>query len=548
MANLYSQASATNTSELAPFKYKVFLVLWVATLISNIGTWMFNVTAGWIMTEISPSPLMVSLVQVATALPVFLFALPAGALGDLFNKRKLLVITQTLTASILFIFAAMLWSEHISAWTLLLFTFLTGTGSAFASPAWQAIVPKLVPKEALQPAIALNGVSVNVARAIGPAIGGFILVAVGATTAVLLGAVSYLVVAGALMWWHANTQQTDSLPREHMIGAMQAGLRFASLSQELRNTIVGAVGFCTFASAYWALLPLIAKDLFHGGPKLYGLLLASLGVGAVSGTFFISNIKKYLNSNMLVVIGTIVSALAMVLFAYGGNEIVGLIAGFIAGVSWILVISSLNISAQLALPDWVRARGLAIYQMMFYVAMTVGSLIWGKFAADFGISNSLTIAAISSLAFIPFTWRFKLNLGEHHDYIPSGHWPEPILASAIENDHGPVLITIDYQIDVVDQKAYRKLMYQLGTLRRRDGAIVWGFYEDVAVKGHFIEIFIEESWVAHMRQHLRVSGTHKALQDQILVLHRGLTSPRVTHAVMTRYEEHTTYLQESNHY
>ena len=541
------QTQATAASAFAPFKYRIFTVLWMATLISNIGTWMFNVTSGWIMTELSPSPFMVSLVQVATALPIFIFALPAGALGDIFDRRKLLLVTQIASAAALFIFAAILWAGHVSAWGLLLFTFLTGAGSAFAMPAWQAIVPRLVAKEALQPAIALNGVSVNIARAIGPALGGFILVAAGATATVLFDAVTYLFVAAALLWWRASAGKTDTLPREHMAGAMRAGLRFSLRSQALRSTIIRALAFFTFASAYWALLPLIAKELLHGGPGLYGIILTALGAGAVAGTFLIGKLRKQLGANAVVALGTLGTALAMGFFAYGGNATLGVLAGVLAGLSWIMVISSLNVSAQTALPDWVRARGLAIFQMMFWGAMTAGSLLWGKLAMSLGLPHALILAAAISLLCIPLTWRFKLNLGEHDDFVPSGHWPEPVLSTPVAHDRGPVLVSIEYHIRQEDSHAMHHLMRELGALRRRDGAVHWGVFEDVARPGTFIEIFIEESWVAHMRQHLRVSGTHKQLQEKIRALHQGDAPPIVRHAVTPEHGADSIHLPEDHH-
>lgn len=518
-------------SAFTPFKFGVFTVLWIATLISNIGTWMFNVTSGWVMTDLSPSPFMVSLVQAATALPIFLFALPAGALGDIFDRRKLLIITQIFSAAMLFVFAGLLWVGQVNAWTLLLFTFLTGAGAAFSMPAWQAIVPKLVPKEALQPAIALNGVSVNIARAIGPALGGFVLVAAGAITTVVLDAVSYIVVVAALLWWHAAQKQADTLPREKMVGAMRAGMVFSLRSTPLLATMGRGLAFFTFASAYWALLPLVAKELLHGGPSLFGILLTALGAGAVSGTFLMSSLKKYFGPDMMVLLGTVGSALGMLLFAYGGSEVAGIVAGFVSGISWIMVISSLNVSAQLALPEWVRARGLAIFQMMFYGAMTVGSLVWGKLAGVLGLSTTLTAAAVAALVLIPLTWKFKLNLGEHEDYLPSGHWAEPVPAGHVETEDGPVLVTIEYVIQDADRQEFQRLVKELGKLRRRDGAVNWGIFEDISAKGKFTEVFMEESWVAHMRQHLRVSGSHKTLQELIRKLHQGESAPKVLHAV-----------------
>lgn len=521
----------TSSSAYAPFRHRIFTVLWVATLVSNIGTWMFNVTSGWLMAELSPSPLMVSLVQAATALPVFLFALPAGALGDIFDRRKLLLVTQICSAMVMFIFAGLLWAGLNNAGLLLLFTFLTGAGAAFAAPAFSAITPRLVPKESLQPAIVLNGVSINIARAVGPALGGFILAAAGAVMTVTLNAASFIAVIAALLWWKANGNAGDTLPREHMAGAMRAGLRFALRSEGLRHTIIRALAFFTFASAYWALLPLVAKDLLHGGPGLYGILLTAIGAGAVAGTFLLPALQRKLDMNLMVALATLGTALSMMVFAYGGNEAAGIIAGIVAGLSWIIVLSSFNLSAQVSLPDWVRSRGLAIFQMTFFGAMTAGSMLWGQLAVHVGLPASLTAAAALAAVAIPLTWRFRLNLDENRDHSPSNHWPEPMPLSPVDNGHGPVLVTLEYLIDDADREKFFRLIREMGIIRRRDGAIQWGFFEDVEKHGRFIEMFTAESWVAHLRQHKRVSAADKEVQDAIAALHRGDAPPEVTHAV-----------------
>lgn len=519
-------------SPLAPFRYRVFFVLWMATLFSNIGTWMFNVTAGWLMTIISPSPFMVSLVQVATSLPIFLFALPAGALGDMFNRRSLLIITQVTSALVMLLFAILLKAGQNSALILLMFTFLSGASAAFTNPIWLAIVPALIPKKILHPALALNGVSVNIARAIGPAFAGFILISVGAVATVMLNALSFVIVVAALLWWRtAQVDSRDLLPREQLVGAMRAGVRFAIRSRALRYTLIRTLAFFAFASAYWAYLPLIAKDLLHGGPGLYGLLLTALGGGAVLGTFWLPRLKQILSMSQSVALGTVGTALAMGLFAYGKIAWVGLIAALLAGVSWIVVLSALNLSAQQSLPDWVRARGMAIFQMMIFGAMTVGSLVWGKMADYIGLSHALVSAALLALFSILFTWRFQLSLDEQSDHTPSGHWREPEVTASIAHDSGPVLVTIEYLIDQNDREQYSQLMHELGAIRRRDGAIQWGFFEDVNEAGHFIELFTVESWLAHLRQHRRVSAADKALQDKIYALHRGQERPRVIHAI-----------------
>jgi MFS family permease len=534
-------------SAFAPFRHRVYAVLWTATLISNIGTWMFNVTSGWLMAELSPSPLMVSLVQAATALPIFLFALPAGALGDIFDRRKLLLVTQLGSALAMFAFGGLLWMGIDNAGILLLFTFLAGSGAAFAMPAWQAIVPRLVPKDALQSAIALGGVSVNIARALGPALGGLILSAAGAIATVTCDAISYLVVVAGLLWWHATVKNDDDLPRERVVGAMQAGIRFSLRSHPLLFTIVRALAFFTFASAYWALLPLVAKNLLHGGPGLYGVLLTALGGGALAGAFLLPKLKPHINPDRMVALGTVMTALALGLFAFGGSEAAGICASVISGTAWIMVLSSLNVSTQVALPDWVRARGLALFQMMFFGAMTLGSIVWGKAADIYGLPVALTASAALALLFIPLTWRYKLNLGENHDHMPSGHWPEPILLTHQSHHQGPVLVTVEYHIADADRDAFMHLMHRWGQIRLRDGAVQWGFFEDVEHRGRIIETFVVESWVAHLRQHRRVSQSDKVLQDKINALHKGDKPPRVMHAVTPRKGHPPATLPEHHH-
>jgi MFS family permease len=534
-------------SAFSPFKHRIFTVLWIATLVSNIGTWMFNVTSGWVMTGLSSSPFMISMVQAATTLPVFLFALPAGALGDLFDRRKLLVWTQIFLAAVLLLFTALLWTGSVTAWTLLLFTFIIGAGSAFAMPAWQAIVPRLVPRDTLSSAIVLNGVSMNIARAIGPALGGFILAAAGAVATAFLDAISYLAVAAALLWWRASTTQDDALPRERLTGAMRAGIRFALHSAPLRHTLIHALAFFMCASAYWALLPLIAKDTLQGGPSLYGILLTALGIGAVSGAFLLPVMKKHFKANTIMMVATTVTALSSMLFAYGGHAVTGMVAGLTGGVSWIMAVSLLNVSAQMALPDWVRARGLAIFQMVVFGAMAAGSLSWGQATEIIGLPEALTVSGFLALLLIPITARFKLNLGEHHDYTASGHWSDPAPVIPISHDHGPVLVTLDYRIDDADRAAFYLLMQELEMTRRRDGAIQWGFFEDVEDHGRFIEMFTVESWVAHLRQHARVSVSDKLLQNKIFALHRGESSPRVTHAVAPHTGGHPKTIPKTHH-
>lgn len=522
--------SQESQSILAPFRHRVFLLIWCAGLISNIGTWIFNVTSSWLMTELSHSALMVSLVQAATALPIFLFALPAGALGDIFDRRKLLIFCLMLLTVILFIFAAFLHVNLINAWLLLLFTFLIGIGTAFFAPTWQAVVPYLVKKQELQSAIALNGISMNFARAIGPAIGGFILAVFGAVLAVILDAISYLFIVIALLGWKMTVSKSD-LPRERLFGAMKSGLQFALLSEALRATLYRTFFFILFSCAFWALLPLIAKHIYGGGPSFYGILLSGIGAGAVLGALLLPLFQKKHKADELVLMGTLLTALALFLFALGGHPSLGICASIIAGISWLCVLSSLNVSAQFALPDWVRARGLAIFQVVLFGSMMLGSVLWGQLTVMMGLKWSLTLNAVLALACIPFTKRWQLNLSEEEDYTPSHHWPVLQSKTPISHHQGPVLVMIEYHIALENKTLFEERMTALGILRKRDGARYWGFFEDIEKEGHYIETFIDESWVAHLRKHERVSQADKKIQEKILSLHVGSEPPKITHAI-----------------
>lgn len=516
---------------LAPFRHATFAVLWTATVASNVGGWMHDVAAGWLMTQIAPSPLVVALVQTATTLPVFLFALPAGALADIVDKRKLLLSVQMALTVVAALLGVLVLADLVTPVTLLIFTFAMGTGTALTAPAWQSIVPRLVPKEDLQSAIALNSVGINIARAIGPAVGGAIIAAVGIWAPFLLNAVSFLGVIAALIWWRTQQAAPRHLPPEHLLGAMRAGLRYVRASVPLRATLWRAVAFFLFASAYWALLPLIARDVLAAGPGLYGILLGCIGAGAVSGAVVLPRLKSALGSDRLVAGGTIGTAVVLVIFATAPAVPVAAAASLLAGASWIAVLSSLNVSAQVALPDWVRARGLAVFVTVFFGAMSLGGVVWGQTASFLGIPMALLIAAAGALAAIPLTWRWKLQQAGGLDLAPSMHWPAPIVAGDVAQDRGPVMVTIEYRINPAQAEAFLATLASLSEERKRDGAFSWGVFEATAESGRYLEYFMVESWLEHLRQHERVTNADRILQEALQRFHTGTEPPRVTHYV-----------------
>lgn len=519
----------TARSAWAPFTHIAFAVLWTATVISNVGTWMHDVASGWLMTSLSPSPLMVALVQAATSAPVFLFALTAGALADLVSRRKLLIVVMTALSVATIILASLVFTEKITPGGLLLFTFLSGTGAAFVAPAWQAIVPQLVPRSDLQPAIALNGVGINISRAIGPALAGAIIAAAGIGWPYLINALSFLVIIGALLWWKPPPPRESDLPAERFWSAMRAGLRYVRASGAMRSTLIRAIAFFVFVSAFWALLPLVAREELQGGPELYGVILTSVGAGALAGAALLPGLTRKFSADQLVLLGTLGTAVVLVILALLKRADAAIAACFLAGACWITVLSRLNISAQLALPDWVRARGLSIFITAFFGAMTLGSILWGQVASHVGIPSTQLIAAAGALMAAAVSWRFKLLQDEGLDHAPSGYWPQPLVASDVGPDRGPVMVTLEYRIESADMAEFITAMRALKASRERHGAFAWGLFEDVSEPGRMIEYFIEESWVAHLRHHERVSMLDGKIQQRVRDFHCGPSEPLVTH-------------------
>lgn len=514
-----------------PFKHKAFALLWSATLISNVGTWMHDVGAGWLMTTLDPSPAIVSLVQAATMLPIFLFALFAGALADRTDKRRFLIIANVVLAIVVSALAILTSLGGMTPLLLLAFTFAIGTGAAFVSPAGQAIVPSLVPREELQPAIALNSMGINISRAIGPALAGVLITAFGLAAPFILNAVSFLAIIAALVLWKRPPAPPQTLPPEPLFGAMLTGIRHASSNAALKATLLRSLGFFTFSSAYWALMPLVARGLPGGGSEIYGILLGAVGVGAVAGALVLPRIRETVNTNGLTAGATLIAATAMATLGLAPNATVAVFAALLGGVGWITVLSSLNISAQTALPNWVRARGLAISLMVFFGCMAAGSAIWGQVATYTSVSMALVIAAAGLALAIPLTWRAKLGQGDTIDLTPALSWAAPMIAETFDDDldRGPVLVVIRYDIDPSDVDAFLRAAHEVSGARYRDGAYNWGVYQDAADPRVWVEWFLVSSWAEHLRQHDRVSRHDQDIQVTMRGYHRSDDPPKVAH-------------------
>jgi predicted MFS family arabinose efflux permease/quinol monooxygenase YgiN len=518
------------TSAWGPLRISLFRALWIASVASYIGTWMQDVGEAWLMTSLTPSPVLVALVETAGSLPVVLVALPAGALADVVDRRRLLLVMQIWMCLIAGSMGLLALMGQMTPSRLLLLTFLLGIGSAMSSPAWQAITPELVPSSDLPAAIALSGVGINIARAIGPALGGFIVAAAGPWAVFFLNAASFIAVVVVIYRWQPAPRKS-LLPPEDVIGAMRTGTRYLRHSPELQTILVRSGVFVVCASALWALLAQQARRGLGLGSFGYGLLLGCIGLGAVVGAWLLPRARKRLSMNELVAGATLVFASTTVSLAYVRAFGVLAIALAVGGVAWIAVLSSLNVAAQTVTPSWVRARVMAVYLLVFMGGLAAGSAGWGFVAARAGVSAALLFAAVGLIVGLAATWRYRLIDEENLSLTPSMHWPEPIVLIDPQLEEGPAVTYVEYRIDPKSAEDFLLAMKEMRRIRQRDGAIRWNLLRDAADPQRYIETFVTESWVEHLRQHERVTAEDREAERLAQAYHIDSEPPRVTHLI-----------------
>ncbi len=521
-------ASGESESAWAPLRHPVFRALWIATVASSVGTWMHDTAAVWLMTSLTTSTLLVALMQTATSLPVLFLALPAGALADIVDRRRLLLVTQAWMLAAAALLGLLTLTGHVSPGLLLGLTFVLGLGAALNTPAWQATTPDLVPRSELPAAVALGGVATNIARAVGPAIGGLLVAAIGSGGVFLLNATSFVAVLVVLYRWR-NAAPESVMPAERVVGAMRAGVRYLRHAPAVRAVMVRCATFILGASALWALLPALARHQLGLGAVGYGGLLGSLGVGAIAGGAVLGPVRRRMATDRLVAAATIVYAAATL--ALGWVRVVPLLwaALFLAGTAWMTAMPLFNVATQRASPDWARARILAVYVLAFMGGMAVGSAFWGVVASRLGIATALSLAAGVLVAGLLTQRRFPLAVWEGLDLTPSDHWREPVVHGDVGPDEGPVLVTVEYRIAVEDADAFAEAMRGVSLLRRRDGAITWGLYRDTADPCRYLETFAAESWIEHLRQHARATMSDKRIEARARQFHRGPAPPVASH-------------------
>lgn len=523
---------------LAPLRHPAFRLLWIANLVSNIGLFIQNTAAGWLMTGLDPSPMMVSFVQAASMLPVFLLALPAGALADILDRRLFLIAAQLWMSLVAVLLCLFTWADWLGPWGLVAFTFALGAGLAMSFPAWAATTPELVPREDLVGAIALNGIGFNLTRAVGPAIGGLIIAWLGIGAAFLVNALCVLVLAGALVLWKREAAEGGRRgPRESFPSAVRAGARFVLASPAMHRAILRAVVFFLFSSAVWGLLPLLVRETLGLGPEAFGLLLGCMGVGAVAAGFVLPMARRVTDRSGMVFWSSLIGAFAMAVMGLLHHWMFAAIGMLLYGVSWISAAATLQAAAQMAAPAWVRARAIGIYQMSFFGALAGGSALAGWLAAQLGVPGAMALFAAGGAAAALLVRRASLDDTPAPAPPPaeaSLARPEPAaseLRAFLHGEENRVLEVVRYRVAPAKRADFLAVMGEARRVRLRAGATVWRLYEDVAHPERWVELWTVDSWAEHLREASRLTEEDKAVLARALAFHAGEAPPEAARYV-----------------
>jgi MFS family permease len=501
-----------------PLRNGVFRALWLAVLVSNIGSWMQTVGAQWLLVGQPHASILVALVQTADYLPDFMFGLVGGVLADTFDRRRLLIAVQVFLFAVGLALTVLTFTGQMPPALLLTFTFILGTGSVLTLPAYQSLVPDLVPRPQVRSASVLSSLSVNLARAVGPAIAGVVIARAGAGAVFAANAASYLVFLLVLLAWRPRAGTAARLP-EPFVSALRAGGRYVRYSPVVRRILLDATLFLVPASALWALLPLIASQRLGQGSAGYGLLLAALGVGAIIGALILGRVRARLSVNGLLVAAGLIFAAVLAVVVLVSNQLVILLVLMLAGMAWMAVLSTINAELQLFLPAWVRARGLSIYQMVLFGSQALSALLWGLLAAPFGLVPTFLLAAtVMAAGALAMRLRPLVDTSAM-DRSTVQYWPEPSLVVDLDPASGPVVVKTVYTIATEHEEHFLKAMADVRLFRLRTGATQWGLYRDGETAHQFIELFVVASWDEHLRQHgERLTGSGRRIQERATAL------------------------------
>jgi MFS family permease len=511
-----------------PLRVSTFRNLLFADIASDVGTFMQSVGAAWLMVSLNAGPMYVALTQTASALPFFIFALPAGAIGDIVDRRKLILFTEAWMAAVAIVLATVTIGGLMSPLLLLILTFALSAGDAFESPTWRAILPELVSREDLASAAALNGIEFNFARAIGPALAGLVIAVAGVGTAFAINAASFVGVILVVARWRRRPRKRTT-PPETLSGATLAGVRYVRFSPGLRTLLFRSGMVMFFASGLLALLPAVSHEVSKN-PAGYGFLLGSFGFGAVLGALAIQRARARWSAEAAVSGGVLVFGLSMIAAGMLRNLSALNATMLTAGAAWIVFISLFNVLTLNCTPDWVRARVLAVSMLVSQGAMAGGSALWGALAARTGIHAALVWAGCGTIATAALGLLFKLP-DLTVDLTPWVHWRVPItsIEDAAIADSGPALVTVEYDVEPENQTRFLRAIRKFERIRRRDGAYRWGIFQDLERPNRYVEAFLVDSWAEHIRQHERLTHADRDVEERVRSLIRE--APTVHHLI-----------------
>lgn len=496
----------TNTEAVgafAPLRISIFRALWLASLVSSIGSWMQTVGAQWLLIDQPNSAALVALVQTASSAPFLLLGLPAGVIGEFLNRRSLLIGVQAFQVVVGVVLTVLTAAGSMTPALLLILTFLLGAGAAVQLPAYQALIPELVPRPLIPSAAALSSIGINIARAIGPALAGLVVGALGVPWVFALNALSFAFFLVVLLAWRGYTRPAHR--SEGFVDASRSGLRYVRNSRVVRRFLLRLTLFVVPANALWALLPLVATDRLHLESGGYGLLLAALGVGSIGGAFILPRMRARLGLNMTTVIAAAVFGAGLIATTLSGSLALTLVVLVVVGVAWILIIASFNGAVQAFLPGWVRSRGISVYQLVFFGSTAVGSAIAGLLAQLFGVTPVNVAAGAILLLVAASQIRWPLLKADEVDRTATV-LPLSDVSFIPENpgesfDNASTLVLVTYVVPAERQEEFLALMRRVEASRRRTGSRRWDLYRRREEPDTFTEAFVVGSWQEHLDQH-----------------------------------------------